>query len=86
MQAMAETNAGIYGVKLLRGQGYPDVVMTDGLDALALRAVLEQRDDLLASLREFVTLYDGLDDALGDSVRGKVQRARAVLAKAEGRP
>lgn len=44
MQGMAETNAGVYGAKLLRGRGYPDIVMTDAMDALALRTVLAERE------------------------------------------
>jgi hypothetical protein len=40
MQQMAEANAGVYGAKLLKGHGYPDEVMRDAQDALALRLVL----------------------------------------------
>jgi hypothetical protein len=41
--------------------------------------------DLLASLREFVALYDGCRDMLGAPVAAKLARAEAVIAKAEGR-
>jgi len=40
--------------------------------------------DLLASLREFVALYDGVRDHLGQSVHQKLARAEAVIAKATG--
>lgn len=33
-------NAGLHGVKLLRGHGYPDSVMHDAQDALAIETVL----------------------------------------------
>jgi hypothetical protein len=41
--------------------------------------------DLLASLREFVALYAEARDALGPSVKAKLARAEAAIAKAEGR-
>src|SRR4051812_40005483 len=41
--------------------------------------------DLYDSVREFVALYAGLDDAIGGSVKAKLARARAALAKADGR-
>jgi hypothetical protein len=41
--------------------------------------------DLLASLREFVALYAEVRDALGPSVKAKLARAEAAIAKAEGR-
>lgn len=47
--------------------------------------LLAAAPDLYASLREFVTLYDHTIDLLGDSVKAKLQRARAALKKAEGR-
>lgn len=50
----------------------------------ANRTVLATAPDLLASLREFVALYDGLHDVLGPAVRAKLARAAAVVAKADG--
>lgn len=40
--------------------------------------------DLLATCRDFVALYDGLRDAIGPSVREKLARADAAIAKADG--
>ncbi len=40
--------------------------------------------ELLASLREFVALYDGVRDVLSSPVREKLERAEAAIAKAEG--
>lgn len=40
MAAAARINAGLHGVKLLRGHGYPNEVMRDAQDALALETVL----------------------------------------------
>lgn len=40
--------------------------------------------DLYASLREFVALYDGTRDVIGQSVKDKLTRAEAALAKADG--
>lgn len=50
---------------------------------LASRTLLAAASDLLASLREFVALYDGVRDSLGPSVREKLRRADAAIAKAE---
>lgn len=46
--------------------------------------LLASAPDLLASLKEFVALYDGTRDMLGTSVLGKLERAEAAIAKAEG--
>jgi hypothetical protein len=40
MAETARTNAGVYGAKLLKGHGYPDEVMRDAQDAIALEEVL----------------------------------------------
>lgn len=40
--------------------------------------------ELLEAVRDFVELYDRLDDAIGVRVLDKVIGARAALAKAEG--
>lgn len=40
MHDSASTNAALYGTKLLKGHGYPDEVMGDAQDALALGIVL----------------------------------------------
>jgi hypothetical protein len=40
MAETARTNAGVYGAKLLKGHGYPDEVMRDAQDALALEEIL----------------------------------------------
>jgi len=50
---------------------------------LSLDRLIEERALLLASVREFVAMYDGLDDAIGMSVKGKITRARAALARAD---
>jgi hypothetical protein len=47
---MAETNAGYLGVRLLKGHGFPDEVMCDAQDALAIRIVLDHVRDLEARL------------------------------------
>jgi NTP pyrophosphatase (non-canonical NTP hydrolase) len=40
MAEAARTSAGVYGAKLLKGHGYPDEVMRDAQDALALEEIL----------------------------------------------
>ena len=60
----------------------PDASMSIGP---ADEALLGAAPELLASLREFVALYDNTIDMLGPSVRAKLERARAAIAKAEGR-
>lgn len=52
---------------------------------LANAHVLAASLDLLASVREFLSLYVGTVDLIGDSVQAKLARARAAVAKAEGR-
>lgn len=47
----------------------------------SLRAVDK---DVIASLKEFVALYDGTHDLLGPSVKAKLARAVAAIQKAEG--
>lgn len=49
------------------------------------RVLKEQRDELLAALRELVDLYNGLRDMIGQTVKAKLDRADAAIAKAEGR-
>jgi hypothetical protein len=41
--------------------------------------------ELLAALRRFVELYDGVRDSIGPSVTATLTRAEAAIAKAEGR-
>lgn len=41
--------------------------------------------DLLNVLRQMVVLYDGVRDMIGASVKAKLERADAAIAKAEGR-
>lgn len=41
LQACFETNAGRFGKKLLRGEGYPNEIMSEAQDALALRMVID---------------------------------------------
>lgn len=55
-----------------------------GNDTLALLDLLGSYSAAIASLREFVALYDGVTDMLGQSVTQKLARARVVIAKAEG--
>lgn len=47
--------------------------------------VMAAAPDLLASVRDFLSLYEGVTDMVGDSVRAKLARARAAVEKAEGR-
>ena len=47
-------------------------------------ALISAAPDLLASLREFVTLYDGLDNSIGATVKAKLARARLAISKADG--
>lgn len=41
--------------------------------------------DLLAAARDFVALYDSVTDLVSAEIKAKVERARAAIAKAEGR-
>jgi hypothetical protein len=56
------------------------------LPALAqFEAAMALASEVVASLRAFVTAYDGMDDMLGDTVLARVRRGRAVLAKVDQR-
>lgn len=57
--------------------------VNDGSESTA--RLLAASRGLLASLKEFVELYEGTRDVLGVSVRDKLRRAEAAIAKAEGR-
>jgi len=61
------------------------IVATGGYVPTELDRVRALNAELLAALRDFVALYDGTRDMLGTSVLGKLQRADAAIAKAEGR-
>ena len=61
--------------------GWPD----RGMD-LANARLIAQSPDLLTELKGFVALYDAGTRALcGQSMRDRLERADAVIAKAEGR-
>lgn len=47
--------------------------------------VMAASPELLASVLEFVALYDSAMDMISGGVKAKVERARAAIAKAEGR-
>lgn len=55
------------------------------LDSVCSEPRSEQEAELLAVVRDFVSLYAGTHDQLGTSVKEKLARAEQVLARAEGR-
>lgn len=64
---------------------YADAMVAAGEVSAAKAALRDGAPDLLASLREFVSLYDTTLDMVGESVKAKLTRARAAVARAEGR-
>lgn len=74
--------------------GTPTVVIAEAfgrvgqdiyLDSAANARLIASAPDLLAAVRDFVSLYDRTDDVISAGVLAKVKAARAALAKAEGR-
>ena len=71
--------------EILGQRGVPVAAPCDDYDEaqwIVDGALIAAAPDLLASLREFVALYDGVRDHLGQSVHQKLGRAEAALAKA----
>jgi hypothetical protein len=76
MASNARINAGRFGLKLLKGHGYPDEVMSEAQDAIALDTVLDALTAARAEAREALAatlirlgLATGHGDTHGDILR-----------------
>jgi hypothetical protein len=65
--------------------GSSDPRAGDAGPSFANARLIAAAPELLAALRQMVSLYDGVRDAIGPSVALKLAQADAAIAKAEGR-
>lgn len=70
MADVARRNAGVYGVRLLKGHGYPDDVMRDAQDALAIEIVLKGLQ--MDAIHDINDEIQDMATALGDAVPTKL--------------